>query len=323
MTDTMPTPLQKDLQEIADKRNMKPSTLQTYEKQMKLLVRKYYNKMDAEYENKDFLIKECDKVCEYLNTLSNSTKKKTIATILVFLSPKKYNYIDTDSYTKYNDLLKIENKKYLESVAGNKKSEKDKEKWEDWSSIMKVQKQLRKQYLADSSNPKLREDYIIVSLYTLLPPRRLEYCEIEPIQKQTFKNLTDLNRRTGMYYVWRTTKPFFYFGEKSCKVPTLNPVIIEVPSQLKEPISRLLTYRTTHNLSHYLFTEDKNAFGKRISNIFARFNMNINCVMLRKIYLSDLKENKTYNETNEKMKEIAEKMNHSQQVQQIIYTKKD
>jgi hypothetical protein len=317
------TPLQKDLQEIAEKRNMKPSTLQTYEKQMKLLVRKYYNKMDAVYENKSFLIEDCDKVCEYLHTLSNSTKKKTIATILVFLSPKKYNYIDTDSYTKYNDLLKIENKKYLESVAGNKKSEKDKEKWENWSDIMKVQKKLRKQYLADTNNHKLREDYIIVSLYTLLPPRRLEYCEIEPIQKNNFKNLTNLQKRTGMYYVYRTTKPYFYFGEKSCKVPTLNPVTIEIPSQLKQPLERLLTYRATDKNAHTLFTEDKNAFGKRIKNIFARFNMNMNCVMLRKIYLSDLKENKTYNESNEKMKELAEKMNHSQTVQQIIYTKKD
>jgi hypothetical protein len=82
----------------------------------------------------------------------------------------------------------------------------------------------------------------------------------------------------------------------------------------------LPTYPTIgkHTLLRQLFKENKNQFGIRIQNIFKRYDMDISVVMLRKIYLSE-----KYASVKQEQKEDAEQMNHSVEVQQKIYVKKE
>ena len=96
------------LKTIKDSRNVKDSTVKMYKTNINNISNAITGK---DYENDKFLNTDFDKITKYLNSKSNSVKKKLISSIMVVLNPSKSIILDNNkiSYEKYKNLLNNEN----------------------------------------------------------------------------------------------------------------------------------------------------------------------------------------------------------------------
>jgi hypothetical protein len=256
-----------------------------------------------------------------------------VSSILVALSPQerdrpieKYRSV----YDKYKSILFDEQKKYNDSIADNKKSERDEVNWTTWKSITDVQQSLKvklEQLGITEKTPKVNnpidllklQDYVIASLYTILPPRRLIYADAQIITFVDYKKLSNESLENNVYLVVKNNKTkFFHYGKSSSKSATSEDVIVNIPSNL----NRILNMWLVNNMHPFLLLNEQfdkltsNALGKQISRIFKPTGKNISVVMLRKIFLSE-----KFADQKDKKNNLAEKMNHSIAVQQGAYVK--
>lgn len=322
--------MDKLLKVIKDNRDVRQTTLDEYKRSLNTLSNAITGK---KYENNDFILKKKDDIEKLLKEKSNSLQKKYLSGVLVALSPKGKNQPEEKNkkiYSEYLSLLNNQNQEYLNKISNNNKSEKDIQKWTDWNSIVNVNKSLKRELNAKGikmSNPEtknkkqlfLLQDYLISSLYTMLPPRRLDYGNALIISKNDYDRLKQKDKDDNVYLVdEKKNKKFFSFGKNAVKSETVNNVIIETPKELNTVINAWLKV----NDSKYLLINKKgeimgkNALSKQLTNIFEPTGKKLSVVMLRKIYLSD-----KFGDIRKEMKETAEEMNHSTGTQQNIYVK--
>lgn len=316
---------------IQDNRGVRDTTIKMYAKNLETLANEITGK---DYENSEFLVKDLEKVMTFLDTKSNSVKKKLIASIMVALSPKNKGQpkeSDKSAYEKYKKLLNHENTIYLDSVRDNNKSDRDKKNWTTMEELKKVQSRLLKEIKAKGYNFKkskgvdskkdffLIQDYLISSLYLDLPPRRLDYADMLKVTKTEYDNLTDKEKEDNNYLVSvNKSNKFFSFGKNAVKSETDENVIVKVPKKMND----LLNFWINLNLKDHLLVSrtggklTKNALSKQITDIFKKTGKNISVVMLRKIFLSE-----KFADVNKEKKEIAEAMNHSVSVANTFYVK--
>lgn len=322
--------MDKLLKVIKDNRDVRQTTLDEYKRSLNTLSNAITGK---KYENNDFILKKKDDIEKLLKEKSNSLQKKYLSGVLVALSPKGKNQPDEKNkkiYSEYLSLLNNQNQEYLNKISNNNKSEKDIQKWTDWNSIVNVNKSLKRELNAKGikmSNPEtknkkqlfLLQDYLISSLYTMLPPRRLDYGNALIISKNDYDRLKQKDKDDNVYLVdEKKNKKFFSFGKNAVKSETVNNVIIETPKELNTVINAWLKVNDTKYLLINKKGEimGKNALSKQLTNIFEPTGKKLSVVMLRKIYLSD-----KFGDIRKEMKETAEEMNHSTGTQQNIYVK--
>lgn len=322
--------MDKLLKVIKDNRDVRQTTLDEYKRSLNTLSNAITGK---KYENNDFILKKKDDIEKLLKEKSNSLQKKYLSGVLVALSPKGKNQPEEKNkkiYSEYLSLLNNQNQEYLNKISNNNKSEKDIQKWTDWNSIVNVNKSLKRELNAKGikmSNPETRnkkqlfllQDYLISSLYTMLPPRRLDYGNALIISKNDYDRLKQKDKDDNVYLVdEKKNKKFFSFGKNAVKSETVNNVIIETPKELNTVINAWLKVNDTKYLLINKKGEimGKNALSKQLTNIFEPTGKKLSVVMLRKIYLSD-----KFGDIRKEMKETAEEMNHSTGTQQNIYVK--
>jgi hypothetical protein len=322
--------MDKLLKVIKDNRDVRQTTLDEYKRSLNTLSNAITGK---KYENNDFILKRKDDIEKLLKEKSNSLQKKYLSGVLVALSPKGKNQPEEKNkkiYSEYLSLLNNQNQEYLNKISNNNKSEKDIQKWTDWNSILNVNKSLKRELNAKGikmSNPEtknkkqlfLLQDYLISSLYTMLPPRRLDYGNALIISKNDYDRLKQKDKDDNVYLVdEKKNKKFFSFGKNAVKSETVNNVIIETPKELNTVINAWLKVNDTKYLLINKKGEimGKNALSKQLTNIFEPTGKKLSVVMLRKIYLSD-----KFGDIRKEMKETAEEMNHSTGTQQNIYVK--
>ncbi len=318
------------LARVLEKRKVRQSTLDAYRQALDRISQIITGKF---YENNTFLKKDFTKIKEFLADKSISVNKKYLSAILIALSPDGVNEVDNseyqEEYNKYKALLLTQTEKYMKSIEGGKKSKRDNERWTSWKSIEKVQEDLRKEVngLNESSTryAKTLTDFVYASLYVLLPPRRLDYANARVVTLKEYKRIKEDEKHQNIYYVV-SSKPFFHFGKDSVKSSTEEDEIIQVPTKLKNILTKWIQWRKKNNLSSMflLGNTTKNNLGKQLSRVFAEHGLprGISVSMLRKIYVSDHPSNKLKQIVDEEMKQTAKMMNHSTGVQQSIYTKK-
>ncbi|MGI9556004.1 MAG: hypothetical protein ACR2M9_04005 [Cyanophyceae cyanobacterium] len=308
------------LETIKTHRKVKESSLNTYKQVLNKMAK---DMTGVAYENNNFLL-DIDKVKEYFIGKSNSVRKKYISSILVCLSPKGVNITEhADTYKGYKDFLLNENDIYQQSISNGKMSENDKMKWTEWDKIMDLQKKLGK--VANATGTQVDYiKYLIISLYTLMPPKRLEYAEMMITSKKDYDKFSQETKDNRILYVGNTKKPFFSFGKHLVKRGTETRTF-EIPTKLNNIIKHNIKLHTPPNGHKPLFLlgMTKNALSKRIEKIFMENGYTrLSPTILRKIYLSYHPTNIAKQSQDEEMKDIADKMGHTIHQQQNTYTKK-
>ncbi len=318
---------------VKEGRGVRDTTLKIYKRYLNNLANEITGN---DYKSNKFLKTKKKDIKSFINKESSSKKKNYLSSILVAISPKerKAPLKGFDKvYDEYSDLLKDEHSKYTEQISTHDKNIKESENWIDWNDILKIQRKLgreikKKGYkqstteLKRNSDLSLIQKYLVLSLYTLHPPRRLEYAETKIISKKDFDDLSEKDKDDNIYLVNASrNKKFFSFGKNVVKSETKDNIKIPVEKALNSVLNLWLNFNKTENLllSSSGGKLTKNGLSKLLNRIFSHTGKKISASMLRKIKIS----NEFDPEEQKKKQELAEKMNHSVGVQQSVYLKKD
>jgi len=334
--------------------SIKEKTWKTYERNIKQLYDKFFDV--GKYQNNDFL-EDTDKIQEYLNILGKAKKRLMLSVILIMLSPIKNDpeEIKKPIYLHYLKELRDDTKEASAEASEQKKSIKQSENWVDWNEILNVQKlyknKVRKQlqifntkhelwsdYKPNREIKTLIQDYLIISLYTLIAPRRLDYANMKMLTLKRYNNLSQDAKETFNYLIHNgRNRKTFSFGKQAQKNRNIDRngiqqsvYILKVPPALNTVINTYLKWNgfeeTSANWVRILLKNTRgdpittDGLSKWIIKILKENfpNKNITPTMLRTIYLTDLQKDDT---ALLKKQSTAEEMGHSIAVAEKHYVK--
>ena len=345
---------------VFESRKIKEKTWKTYERYIKELA-------GDNISGTDFLT-DTDKINEILSSFSDSKRRMALAVILVVLSPDKsmtpqrnkqtneiiWDENSTELYKHYHSLHGAISKIYTEKQEQNQKSEKQASNWASWEQILKLQRKYmntirRKKYnkktVLTKIEQKYLQDYLIISLYTLIKPRRLDYgvnndglygCEVA--NEKDYNQLPQEEKENKNVLVIKSNiKKYFMFGSGAQKTEagmTKGLYKMDVPKSLNrvlqlwrkfnvssETFSPLLLKSNKSKDEDFLRQLTKDGLSKSLMRIFkAEFpNKKISAQILRTIFKTHF--NKSYHKTIAEKKKCAEEMGHSFQTGELHYVK--
>ena len=236
------------------------------------------------------------------NKYSNyNTIKTYLIPFSILTSNIKYYKEDTDIYNKIANIIININKDYENKIDDNFVNNND---------ISKIIGDFTEKILYNKSK-LLDNDYekLIFFLYTLIPPRRLEYSNMiikinnDKFNEEIYNNLDiDHNyiiiNNNKSYFIFNNYKTSEYFGKQEFDIQ------LNLYKYIKNYIKK---YKKKND--DYLFSLTSNKLGIEINRIFKKiYNENITLRWIRISYTTYIRKK---NLTNNELKKISEKMAHS------------
>ena len=303
-------------QKLKDARELSESTLDSY---FSILTKLNDGKS---FSNLGFL-KNKDSILAKIQTHAESTQKTNLVAIVSCLSL----YQDKPTYKGMYNFFYERMMEAIKREDGKDKSVKSKtqeDNWMKWDDVLKVRDELAAKFAtiakAKMVTPDMWESalaYLLVSLYTYIPPRRnQDYQELYVVKKWTDampkdKNYYDLATRTFVFNKYKTAKSN---GVEKIKIESDNPLHDVIVSFLKlQPGKKPAEVRLLVNADGSALTAT-NSVTRILNKVFGR---KVGSSMLRHIYLSS-----KYGDTLEDMKSDSAAMGHSLNMQRE-YIKKD
>ena len=184
------------------------------------------------------------------------------------------------------------------SLPSQTATETQKAKMIDWADVLALRENLK-----SYEDFRTHMNYVIVCLYSMFPPRRLEYCkmrivESDPTLTVPTENLYVLNPPTFIFAEYKTFK-------------TYGVQRFAVPADLAEVLKIFIE---TWNLTYVLQTTageplNNHSLGTRIISIFeTNVKKSVGASMLRHSFTTSLRQGE---KPLRLQKEIAERMGHS------------
>jgi len=241
-----------------------------------------------------------------INFLFNKYRNyNTIKTYLIpfsiLTSNIKYYKEDTYIYNKIANIIININKDYENKIDDNFVNNND---------INKIINDFTEKILYNKSE-LLDNDYekLIFFIYTLIPPRRLEYSNMiikinnDKFNEEIYDNL-DINHNyiiinnNKSYFIFNNYKTSEYFGKQKFNIQ------LNLYKYIKNYIKK---YKKKND--DYLFSLTSNKLGTEINRIFKKiYNEDITLRWIRISYTTYIRKK---NLTNNELKNISEKMAHS------------
>ena len=273
------------------------------------------------FKNIDFL-KDFEKVNFFLQQYKFNTRRSILTACVVVLGATENPFNNKIQYDKLLDTMRKElnvRKKNPEMT------EKIKSQWKTMDELLKIQNEWRKKVNRDdipnrdelSNRSKiLLQNYLIVSLYTLMPPRRHIYSSVELISTIKFKKLSKVSlERNYLVFSKSLRKIFFHFGYQKSINESTNNAYQKPPKKILKILKLYLRFNRDRQWLFYNKMNEpmsSNTLGVQVKNL-----LGIGTTMIRKIYITEHTElaHKTINE-------LAAKMGHSSQVAGESYLQK-
>ena len=309
-------------QKITNSRDIKQSTLKIYMSNLHTLYNSIENPT-VRFDIPDWLYIYQTHILEFLYQYAPSTQKNYYSAILVALSTDLDKY--QDFYESYFNLHKKLADDISDEMMSQEKNEKQAKNWVDMKTLNNIVDNLHADIISqnlyqlanwDKQQTDLFQRYLVGSLYTSMPPIRLDYANMKIISKKEYDKLKDkkdnylvIQNLKKKQFVFNDYKTFSKYGSK----------IITVPDE----INAILNVWLFHNKTGFLLLDNNNkpmsrvTLSRYLTKIFAPTGKNISVTMLRHIYLSD-----QFPAQAQKMKDLADQMGHSVATQQNIYVKK-
>jgi len=292
-----------DIDEIFKCRDITNSSLELYKTKLRIL------NDNRPIKNLNYLY-DIDKINEKIKGLKENTKRTYIIAITSILSclnkeqmkPNKKIKKLYQAYSKILDDYNTKLKDQTEITEGTQVISKEK--------IDEVYNNLKNNR---DTNTKFYQDYLILSLYTLLPPRRnMDYQKMKYV-----KNFSPELSKEFNYY----DKDNFYFNAYKTR-GKYALVEIKVPDNLKEIIDFHIKSNKIED-DDFILRDFKNGTelkrGNEITLILNRiFKSKVGASMLRRSFLTN-----KYGNTNNEMINDAKNMSTSVDVIQSNYIKKN
>lgn len=256
----------------------------------------------------DFYKTEYRKVMDYMKDFHFGKRKTLLAALVVFVG------VDTEAGKAYREQMVMDADKYNAEQRKQRKSEKEQDNWVSQEYVLNklkfLEKHTRKLMQTDRELAmfELQElmKYVILSLYTMIPPRRLlDYTAFKVRNVDKTKD----NYMEGNKFVFNNYKTKNKYGQQ----------VVKIPQKLRILIQR---WANKHPYDWLLFNEKGDPIPPsrltvKLNRIFDGRKISVN--MLRHIFISD--EVLKHVPALEKLEKVAEDMGHSTD-QQILYKKK-
>jgi len=286
-----------------------------------------------------FINLNIDDILHYYKDKSHSKQISIYTVILLVLSPKekkKPSKRNRSIYDKVNAILIKKNNDYNETKEKQIKTPKEELNWIELDTIKAFIKDNEKRYIKiykampSVANYLNLQKFLIMRLYTDIPPRRLCYSDMIYRPLTDFQKLSSDELKRNNYFALPThrskMKGVFFFGSDNTKSKDNTAgdgVRIEIPDGIMKLIN-LLRYNVMFDRYLLYNTKmkklNKNSLSKLIQSIFMEFfDKKVGASMLRKIYISDYFKNDI---PLLERKRIGQIMNHSVSVSMTHYTKK-
>ena len=304
--------------QILKLRKIKPNSINAY-----LIILKKLND-NRPIEDLEFL-KNTENIMGQIQKKALTTRRNYIGALLVAVPLMK----DHEKLLEfYQDELKIVNAEYQVEVASHKKSVTQEQNWMTQSGIRgiynkyKVLMKREKYNLKESltiSEFNILTNFVVVSLYVLLKPVRLDFAPMKVIKSDN----NDDDKSNFLVIKSRNIKYFIINEYKSSK--SYGKIKIEVPSELNTILNLYLKFHLKAGESFLLNSRGgaltANNLSKLITTSFGRYtNKNITLNLLRHIFISENVSIKD-EEQLRKEEEIAKSMLHSVDMQKnyVLY----
>ena len=313
----MDTPLRKELEHRLKEKQLSDSTIKLYLRNLEKLN-------GGPLKDLKFL-KDVEAVDESLKEYKPNTRRGYYISICSVLSGDVGTKPKKALYDKWFEKLIALNKQLKGDEAKNEKSETQKENWMEWKDVEEKREELGravqslKKPLTVSQYETLLS-WVLVSFYTLIPPRRNEYNSLQLVKSGATDLPTDKN------YVEMDGKRLVLNKFKTAKKE--GQVVIDIPEQLMSVIDTYLSFHPllkgkkvlkSTNVPFFVYHDGEplnkvNSITRILNKVFHK---RIGSSMLRHIYLSG-----KYGDQLQEMKDDAKMMSHSLS-QQKDYIKKE
>lgn len=294
--------------ELQDKRNIAESTATQY-------LQTLFKLNGSQPFNNLAWTKKTDAVQSIIDTYSKSTQSNQYMVLSSALSLFSSKPTYKAAHNHWREKM-MEAKKEREEMPAHQKSEKQEENWLTWDDVLQKKNQLwaelqdtvKNKTLTPAQYEKLIQ-YVVVSLYTDIPPRRNEYTDMYVVKKwnESFdksKNYYDLATHKFIFNKYKTQKSY-------------GTQVVDVPEVLQATLS---VYFRHHPLAKnkpkefkLLVKQDGSDFNtiNSITRILNKtFGKKVGSSMLRHFYLSS-----KYGDATKDMEDDAAAMGHSTAVQ--------
>lgn len=286
-------------------------------------------------KNEAKILKNKQYIIDFLEGKSASTKRNYLNSILIFLKVDE-NKMNKKLIRELETMRDTEQDKYLDDNDNGKVSDKQKDNLVEWPEILKVVDSVTK-LVKDKNLLKKKSDefkkaeytllqtYILLNLYTKLPPLRNDYSGMKVLGKQEFKDLKISEREKGNWLTTdlRTYMKIYINNFKTQGV--YDEIIIDtknIPKDLRLILNKfIIQFNLKNDFLFKIFNTDKpitrNGITTMLTNIFKKvLNKKISTTLLRKSYVSH-----KYNAILQEQQKDASIMAHSISVQNKIYNK--
>jgi len=309
-------------QKIQQSRDIKQSTLKIYMSNLRTLYNSIENS-NVRFDVPDWLYIYEPHILDFIYQYAPSTQKNYISAILVALSTDLEKY--QDFYESYFNLHKKLAGDISAEQLTQEKSDKQAENWVSMAELKDVVDNIHADIISQNlyqlaiwnkQQTDLFQKYLVGSLYTKIPPVRLDYSGMKIISKTEYNKLKDkkdnylvIKNMKTKYFSFNNYKTNKKYGEK----------IITVPPEINEILNSWLIINNTG----FLLLDNNGRPMSRVSlsrylnKIFAPTGKQISATMLRHIFLSN-----EFPAQAQKMASLAGSMMHSVNTQQNIYVKK-
>lgn len=262
-------------------------------------------------------------IMDKIKDLKDNTRKTYLAMLNSILSMYDKPRFKIAKEVYFKEMMELD-KKHRDSEKTNEKSNTQKENWIKWDDVKKVKKELEDNVNKFINNRVINNqqynillNYLLLSLYTDIPPRRNDYKDMFVVKKwnpkmNTDKNYYSLADNRMIFNVYKTAKKY---GQQIAEIEKSNPLINIIKKYLKHhPLQDKLKegpipFLVSSTGKQFIV----NTITKKLNEIFGR---KIGASMLRHIYLTN-----KYGDDLEEMKKDAMFMAHSTK-EQKDYVKK-
>ncbi len=214
---------------IKHKKELSINSIKTYSSILKSIFKKMTGKSVSDFDIKEF--KNSKDVLSVLKDDADKNKKVKLSAVIVGLESNPFDGSDK-VMKEYRDIIMNINEDLKKTELNQEQTDKQKEAFVQWNDVINIHNGMKKKFknISDFSKKELLP-YIVLSLYTYIPPRRLiDYTLMKFKDYDEDKDNYFVPRKGNKkgYFIFNVYKTAKQYGKQKVEIPNdLNKLLLE------------------------------------------------------------------------------------------------
>jgi len=259
----------------------------------------------------EFLSESYDDVVRFIEGKKAVRTRKNYFSIVKQTLKNNHTPVSQWAIEAYDRKFKALSEEVKTIEESQEQSEREKKAMMNWPDIVECARKFIAEALL-SEEISVVQDAVMMACYTLMPPRRLDYCPMAVLTRKPKEKINYL-------LIHKKSKKFVFNQYKTANV--YGEQVVPVPKDMEEILGRWLEM----NVTGWLFIKEngepmnENSFSKMLIRLFeSKTDKKIGVDILRHSYISWERRDEKF---SDEIKQLATKMSHSVNMNQL-YRKK-